>query len=159
MVHFFMNSKGGVGKSLSSCLVAQYVKAAEVGIICFDADAMSASGFWAARSLSSGWHRATGECRRWSRIRRAVGGKPEIALGKRIMKVALPRIQSQLRKGGCDNDYNEPHRENGEPAPSAWATNNAQQSMDCTQCAPLGSRRIAGHEITAAAMKTRSLGE
>jgi hypothetical protein len=42
-VHFFMNSKGGVGKSLSSCLVAQYLKAAEVGIICFDADAMTAT--------------------------------------------------------------------------------------------------------------------
>jgi hypothetical protein len=42
-VHFFMNSKGGVGKSLASCLVAQHLRANGVETICFDADAMTAT--------------------------------------------------------------------------------------------------------------------
>lgn len=42
-VHFFMNSKGGVGKSLASCLVAQHLMASDIGVICFDADAMTAT--------------------------------------------------------------------------------------------------------------------
>jgi hypothetical protein len=42
-VHFFMNSKGGVGKSLTSCLVAQHLIAADADVICFDADAMTAT--------------------------------------------------------------------------------------------------------------------
>ena len=42
-VHFFMNSKGGVGKSLASCLVAQHLRLKGVETICFDADAMTAT--------------------------------------------------------------------------------------------------------------------
>jgi hypothetical protein len=42
-VHFFMNSKGGVGKSLSGCIVAQHRRAFGVDVACFDADAMTAT--------------------------------------------------------------------------------------------------------------------
>jgi hypothetical protein len=42
-VHFFMNSKGGVGKSLASSLVAQHLRARGAETSCFDADAMTAT--------------------------------------------------------------------------------------------------------------------
>jgi len=42
-VHFFMNSKGGVDKSLSSCVVAQQRRALGIDVACFDADAMTAT--------------------------------------------------------------------------------------------------------------------
>jgi hypothetical protein len=42
-VQFFMNSKGGVGKSLSSCIVAQHRLSLGIETICFDADAMTAT--------------------------------------------------------------------------------------------------------------------
>jgi hypothetical protein len=42
-VHFFMNSKGGVGKSLASCIVAQHLRANGTESTCFDADAMTAT--------------------------------------------------------------------------------------------------------------------
>jgi hypothetical protein len=37
----------------------------------------------------------------------------EILLGERVIEVALPRIQSRLREGGCHNDSNAPYRANG----------------------------------------------
>ena len=46
-VHFALNSKGGVGKSLASCFKAQHKIARGERVLCFDADATTAtfSGF------------------------------------------------------------------------------------------------------------------
>lgn len=46
-VHFALNPKGGVGKSFISSLVAQYLRSRKEPVICFDADATTAtfSGF------------------------------------------------------------------------------------------------------------------
>ena len=48
-VHFALNSKGGVGKSLASCFKAQHKIARGERVLCFDADATTAtfSGFTA----------------------------------------------------------------------------------------------------------------